>query len=143
MREPAGDKGYDALAAAHSRALARMSQDIADAIRGARSRALAGRRRGSLPESTLGVRAKLNEFVVNLGWESETAPAAIYQEVIQIVLQFYVVVPQAGDGVRDSRNALEQGQRLDFRRKAGCPLGRSGQLLVERLRPAPVPGIRG
>ena len=32
-REPATDKGYDALAAAHSRALSRMSQDIADAIR--------------------------------------------------------------------------------------------------------------
>ena len=33
VREPATDKGYDALAAAHSRALGRMSQDIADAIR--------------------------------------------------------------------------------------------------------------
>ena len=33
VREPAQDKGYDALAAAHSRALARMSQDIADAVR--------------------------------------------------------------------------------------------------------------
>ncbi len=33
VREPASDKGYDALAAAHSRALSRMSQDIADAIR--------------------------------------------------------------------------------------------------------------
>jgi uncharacterized lipoprotein YmbA len=32
-REPASDKGFDALAAAHSRALGRMSQDIADAIR--------------------------------------------------------------------------------------------------------------
>ena len=33
VREPARDKGYDALAAAHSRALGRMSQDIADAVR--------------------------------------------------------------------------------------------------------------
>jgi uncharacterized lipoprotein YmbA len=33
LREPASDKGYDALVAAHSRALARMSQDIADALR--------------------------------------------------------------------------------------------------------------
>ena len=33
VREPTTDKGYDALAAAHSRALTRMSQDIADAIR--------------------------------------------------------------------------------------------------------------
>jgi hypothetical protein len=33
VREPANDKGYDALAAAHSRALGRMSQDIADAVR--------------------------------------------------------------------------------------------------------------
>ena len=33
LREPASDKGYDALVAAHSRALARMSQDIADAVR--------------------------------------------------------------------------------------------------------------
>ena len=32
-REPVSDKGFDALAAAHSRALGRMSQDIADAIR--------------------------------------------------------------------------------------------------------------
>jgi uncharacterized lipoprotein YmbA len=33
VREPSQPKGYDELAAAHSRALARMSQDIADAIR--------------------------------------------------------------------------------------------------------------
>ena len=33
VREPAPDKGYDALAAAHSRAVARLSQDIADAVR--------------------------------------------------------------------------------------------------------------
>jgi hypothetical protein len=33
VREPAAGAGFDALAAAHSRALARMSQDIADAIR--------------------------------------------------------------------------------------------------------------
>ena len=34
VREPSPAKGYDELAAAHSRALARMSQDIADVIRG-------------------------------------------------------------------------------------------------------------
>jgi uncharacterized lipoprotein YmbA len=33
VREAAQDKGYDALAAAHSRALARLSQDIAGAVR--------------------------------------------------------------------------------------------------------------
>jgi uncharacterized protein len=33
LREPTSAAGFDALAAAHSRALARMSQDIADAIR--------------------------------------------------------------------------------------------------------------
>jgi len=33
VREPTGTAGYDALAAAHSRALARMSQEIADVIR--------------------------------------------------------------------------------------------------------------
>jgi uncharacterized lipoprotein YmbA len=33
VREPTGEKGYDALAAAHSRALGRLSQDIADAVR--------------------------------------------------------------------------------------------------------------
>jgi uncharacterized protein len=33
VREPANEKSYDALAAAHSRALGRMSQDIADVIR--------------------------------------------------------------------------------------------------------------
>ena len=33
VREPTGTAGYDSLAAAHSRALARMSQEIADAIR--------------------------------------------------------------------------------------------------------------
>ena len=33
VREAASDKGYDALAAAHSRALARLSRDIADAVR--------------------------------------------------------------------------------------------------------------
>ena len=31
-REPVQEKGYDALAAAHSRALARLSQDIAGAV---------------------------------------------------------------------------------------------------------------
>ena len=34
VREPAAEKSFDALAAAHSRALSRMSQDIADAVRG-------------------------------------------------------------------------------------------------------------
>jgi uncharacterized lipoprotein YmbA len=34
VREPAQEKGYDALAAAHSRALARLSRDIADGVRG-------------------------------------------------------------------------------------------------------------
>jgi len=33
VREPAPEKGYDALAAAHSRAVARLSRDIADAVR--------------------------------------------------------------------------------------------------------------
>ena len=33
VREPATEKGYDALAAAHSRAVARLSRDIADALR--------------------------------------------------------------------------------------------------------------
>ena len=33
VREPASDKSYEALAAAHSRALGRMSQDVADAVR--------------------------------------------------------------------------------------------------------------
>ena len=33
VREPPSDKSYDALAAAHSRALSRMSQDIAAAVR--------------------------------------------------------------------------------------------------------------
>ena len=33
VREPTADKSYDALAAAHSRALSRMSQDIAAAVR--------------------------------------------------------------------------------------------------------------
>jgi hypothetical protein len=33
VREPTADKSFDALAAAHSRAVARLSQDIADAVR--------------------------------------------------------------------------------------------------------------
>jgi uncharacterized lipoprotein YmbA len=33
VREPASEKGYEALAAAHSRAAARLSQDIAGAVR--------------------------------------------------------------------------------------------------------------
>jgi uncharacterized protein len=33
VREPSPDKGFDALAAAHSRAIARLSQDIAAAVR--------------------------------------------------------------------------------------------------------------
>ena len=33
VREPVQDKGYEALAAAHSRAVARLSQDIAGAVR--------------------------------------------------------------------------------------------------------------
>ena len=34
VREATSDRSYDALAAAHSRALARVSEDIADAVRG-------------------------------------------------------------------------------------------------------------
>jgi len=34
VREPSPDKGFEARAAAHSRALARLSQDIAAAVRG-------------------------------------------------------------------------------------------------------------
>ena len=33
VRENVTDRGYDALAAAHSRAVARLSRDVADAIR--------------------------------------------------------------------------------------------------------------
>jgi hypothetical protein len=33
VREPVQDTSYEALAAAHSRALARLSQDIADAVK--------------------------------------------------------------------------------------------------------------
>ena len=33
VREPTADKSYEALAASHSRALSRLSQDIADAVR--------------------------------------------------------------------------------------------------------------
>jgi hypothetical protein len=33
VREPTGSAGYEALAAAHSRALAKMSQEIADVVR--------------------------------------------------------------------------------------------------------------
>jgi uncharacterized protein len=33
VRESAAEKGYEALAAAHSRAAARLSQDIAGAVR--------------------------------------------------------------------------------------------------------------
>jgi hypothetical protein len=33
VREPAPEAGYDALAAAHSRAVARLSRDVADAVR--------------------------------------------------------------------------------------------------------------
>jgi len=36
VREAAADNSYDALAAAHSRAVARMSQDIAEAVRALR-----------------------------------------------------------------------------------------------------------
>ena len=32
-REPASERGYDALAAAHSRAVGRLSRDIADSVR--------------------------------------------------------------------------------------------------------------
>jgi uncharacterized lipoprotein YmbA len=37
VRMPAGAKGYDALAAAHARALSRMSEEIAEVIRGMQS----------------------------------------------------------------------------------------------------------
>jgi hypothetical protein len=41
LREPVQGEGYDALAAAHSRALAGLSQDIAAAIRVAAGRSAA------------------------------------------------------------------------------------------------------
>ena len=95
----------------------------------------------ALESSTFTICAKLNKLVVNLGWESEASPAAVYQEVVQILPHGNVVPPQASDGVGNSRKILKQCQRLDLHWKAGSPPHRGGQLLIEWLRPSPVPGV--
>jgi len=87
------------------------------------------------------VRAKLHELVMNFGCKAKTSAAPVGQQVIEISRKADVVMPQAGDGIGNSRKPLQQGQRLDLYRKTCGPSQRCRQLLVERLRPSPVPGI--
>jgi hypothetical protein len=90
---------------------------------------------------TFAVRAKLKQLVVNFRRKSATPAAAVCQKVIEISRQANVVLPQAGDRIRNPRKPLKQSQRLDLRRKACHPSQRNRKLLVEWLRPSPVSGI--
>ena len=47
--------------------------------------------------------------------EALTAPAPVSQEVIQLQLQFGVVVPHAGEVVCNSWKPLQECKRLEFR----------------------------
>ena len=67
----------------------------------------ASHRRRRPPGSTFAVRAKLNKFVVNFGRKSEATPAPVYQEVVQIMCQIDIVLPQTSDSVRNSREFLK------------------------------------
>ena len=87
------------------------------------------------------VRAKLHQLVLNFWCKAKTPAAAVGQQVIEIPRKANVVLPQTGDGIGNSRKPLQQGQRLDLYWKTCGPSQRCRQLLVERLRPSPVPGI--
>jgi hypothetical protein len=87
------------------------------------------------------VRAKLHELVMNFWGKAKTPAAPVGQQVIEISRKGNVVLPQAGDGVGNSRKPLQQRQRLDLYRKTCGPSQRCRQLLIKWLRPSPVPGI--
>jgi hypothetical protein len=54
---------------------------------------------------------------VNFGWESAAAPTSVDQEVVQVELQLSLVVPHAGEGIRNSWKCLKQGPWLDLHRQ--------------------------
>jgi hypothetical protein len=91
--------------------------------------------------ATFAICAKLKQLMVNLWRESDAPPAAVYQEVVQILPQAGVVWPQMGDAVRNPRKTLKQCQWPDLHWKACSPSRRRGQLLVERLQPSPFSGV--
>ena len=85
---------------------------------------------GGARVSTFTVLAKYQEFVVNFGRERAAGPTSVDQEVVQVELQPTLVVPQAGEGIRNSWKCLKEGPWLNLHRQACCPLRRRGQLLV-------------
>jgi hypothetical protein len=70
--------------------------------------------------------AKLNKLVVNFWRKAHAPPAPVYQEVVQILRQANVVLPQTSNCVRNSRKPLKQCLRLDLYREACSPSCRSG-----------------
>jgi hypothetical protein len=65
---------------------------------------------------TIAVLAKHQKFVMYFGRKALAAPAAVGQEVIQVPLQFGVVMPYASQVVGNSRKPLEERERLDLGR---------------------------
>jgi hypothetical protein len=92
--------------------------------------------------TTLVVLAQHQDLVMNIGRKSAAPSTAVNQEVVKVQLQLRVVVPQASDGVRNSRNLLKESKRLDLSRKACHPPCCSGQLLAKRLQPSPITWVR-
>jgi len=60
------------------------------------------------------VLAKHQEFVMYFWRESSAATAPVSQKVIQVQLQFGVVLPHPSEVVRNSRKPLQQSERLDL-----------------------------
>ena len=61
-----------------------------------------------------------------LGWEPLTAPAPVSQQLIQMQLQFRVVMPHASEVVGNSWKPLKKRKRLDFRGQCRDPPRRCG-----------------
>ena len=95
------------------------------------------------PELSFMELAERQELVVNFRWESASTPAPVDKELVQVLPERNGVPPQPGDGVRNSGKPLQKHQWLDPCGKARRPLCRSGQQLVQRLQPAPVPEFGG
>jgi hypothetical protein len=58
--------------------------------------------------------AKHQEFLMYFGWEPLAASSPVGQEVIQVQLQFDVVIPNASEVVRNSWELVKKCERLDF-----------------------------
>jgi hypothetical protein len=58
---------------------------------------------------------------MDIGRESLATAAAVNQDIVNIYLQCFVVLPQSRESIRNSWKPLKQRKRLDFIREACHP----------------------